>query len=65
MHYADFKTILSPQGCFIITVTWPEDEWVYGFLLSFGKYLEVLEPVHIRDIVKDKMIKAIKKYSEE
>ena len=42
-------------GGFIITVTWPEDEWVYGVLLSYGEYLEVLEPEHIRKTIKKKI----------
>ena len=41
------------DGSFIVKATWPEDNWVYGFVLSFGKYIEVLEPKHLRDIIKD------------
>ncbi len=43
----------QPDGSFIVTVSWPEDDWLYGFLLSFGKYIEVLEPEHIRNIIKE------------
>jgi len=45
---------LQPDGSHIVTVTWPEDEWVYGFVLSFGEYAEVLEPEHLREIIKEK-----------
>lgn len=31
----------------------PEDDWLYGFILSFGNKIEVLEPAHIREIVKE------------
>ena len=41
------------DGSFIAEATWPEDNWVYGFILSFGKYIEVLEPEHLRDIIKN------------
>ena len=41
------------DGSFIAKATWPEDNWVYGFILSFGKYIEVLEPEHLRDIIKN------------
>ena len=50
------------DGSFIVTVTWPEDEWVYGTILSYGEYIEVLEPEHIREIIKNKMLKGVKKY---
>ncbi|MCL2842143.1 MAG: YafY family transcriptional regulator [Oscillospiraceae bacterium] len=52
----------QPDGSFLATVTWPEDEWVYGFLLSFGESIEILEPVHIRDIIKEKAQKIAEKY---
>ena len=41
-----------------------EDEWIYGFILSFGCYVEVLEPEHIRTIVKDRMKKALQYYNK-
>jgi len=34
-----------------INISLPEDEWLYGFLLSFGHRLKVLEPSHISEIV--------------
>ena len=52
----------QPDGSFIVTVTWPEDEWVYGTILSYGEYIEVLEPEHIREITKNKLLRAVKKY---
>ena len=53
----------QPDGSFIVTVLWPEDHWVYGFLLSFGEYVEVLEPDHLRAILKDKGQKISAKYA--
>lgn len=52
----------NPDGSFIVTVTYPEDEWVYGYILSFGDFAEVLEPKHIREIIRRKLEKNIKKY---
>ncbi|AIQ44958.1 transcriptional regulator [Paenibacillus sp. FSL R7-0273] len=41
---------LQPEsdGGYTVTVYYPEDNWLYGFLLSFGPAAEVLEPEHIR-----------------
>ena len=50
------------DGGYIITVTWPEDEWVYGTILSYGEYITVLEPEHVREVVKGKLRKAVEKY---
>ena len=52
----------QPDGSFIITITWPEDHWVYGTILSYGEYIEVLEPAHMRETVKAKAQKIADKY---
>ncbi|MDF2717900.1 MAG: transcriptional regulator [Paenibacillus sp.] len=47
---------LQPQedGSVIVTETYPEDEWVYGFLLGFGDRVEVLEPERLRLLIRDR-----------
>jgi len=52
----------QPDGSFIVTATWPEDDWVYGTILSYGEYIEVLEPVHIREIIRNKVLRIVNKY---
>jgi len=41
-------------GHYLVEVTYPEDEWVYGMILSFGSSVEVIEPDHIREIISRK-----------
>lgn len=36
------------DGSFRVEAEFPEDNWVYGYLLSFGPLMEVLEPERIR-----------------
>ncbi len=47
--YFDYSE-LQPDGNggYTVTVYYPEDNWLYGFLLGFGTAAEVLEPEHIR-----------------
>lgn len=45
-----------------LSVTFPMDEWVYGFILSFGEHVEVLEPEHIRLTILSKLKKALENY---
>jgi predicted DNA-binding transcriptional regulator YafY len=52
----------QPDGSFIVSIIWREDEWVYGTILSYGEYIEVIEPEHIKKIIKNKYLKALKKY---
>jgi len=47
---------------FIVTTTLTADNWVCGFLLSYGKHIEVLEPEHIRNNLKDETQEILKKY---
>lgn len=51
------------DGSFIVTVTWPEDDWVYGTILSYGEHLEVLEPEYMREIIRQTALKIQKTYS--
>lgn len=40
----------------------PEDEWVYGMILSYGPDVEVVEPDHIRTVIADRAEKIGKIY---
>jgi predicted DNA-binding transcriptional regulator YafY len=52
----------QPDGSFIISVTWAEDDYLYGTVLSYGEHIEVLEPERVREAVKNKMLSSLKKY---
>ncbi|MCL2562507.1 MAG: YafY family transcriptional regulator [Oscillospiraceae bacterium] len=52
----------QPDGSFIVSVIMPETEWVYGFILSFGAHIEVLEPPHVRAVIKAEAEKIARKY---
>lgn len=41
------------NGNFEITVTYPEDGWVYGYLLSFGSGIKIISPNHVKEMVKE------------
>jgi len=45
-----------------LTVTLPEDEWVYSYILSLGGNAEVIGPEHIREIIKIRAKEIIEKY---
>ena len=57
------KEITKKQdGNFIIKVKYPENEWVYGYILSFGEYAKVLNPGYAKNIIKDKLQRTLKNY---
>ncbi|WP_304340439.1 helix-turn-helix transcriptional regulator [Metaclostridioides mangenotii] len=45
------------DGNLIVSLSYPEDEWLYGYILSFGLYVEVIEPQGLRDVISDKISK--------
>lgn len=52
------------DGSFDLVVEIPEEEWIYGFVLSFGNYTEVLEPKHIREEIRNRAKEVYEKYSK-
>lgn len=50
------------DGSLIVNVEYPENEWVYGYILSFGEYAKVLKPEYVKTIIKDKLQKTLKNY---
>ena len=52
----------NDDGSYDLTVTIPEEEWVYGYILSFGNHAEVLKPAHIREIIKTRAKEISEKY---
>ncbi len=60
--YDENRIIRNPDGTCDVTVTLPEDEWVYGYVLSFGPDIEVLGPPHIREIIRERLKNSLKYY---
>ena len=49
----------------IVSVSYPEDEWVYSTILSFGEQVEVLQPKHLRQIIREKAEKICSVYKHD
>jgi len=61
-EYDERQLTRDEDGNFIVTAEYPEDEWVYGHVLSFGHYAEVLEPVRLRTLISERLQLAAKRY---
>lgn len=60
--YDEDRITRNSDGTYDVTVTFPEDEWVYNYIQSFGPYVEVLEPPRIRKIIRWRMEKTLEYY---
>ncbi|SHK49768.1 helix-turn-helix transcriptional regulator [Desulforamulus aeronauticus] len=56
-------TVEQPVGNIMVKTLLPENNWLYGFLLSFGPALEVVNPPHIRTILAEMAKEIYKKYT--
>lgn len=61
-EFDDWQVERLSCGRFMVTVCCIEDEWVYGLILSFGAYAEVIEPEHLRQNIRERLCAAQKKY---
>jgi len=52
----------NPDGNFIVSAVFPEDEWLYGYILSFGSGAEVLEPLDFKDKIISKIKMMMERY---
>lgn len=42
---------LEENGSLLVTAYMPEDEWLIGYLLTFGVWVEIIEPVYLKKIL--------------
>jgi len=64
--YDDFSDTLierGEDGSVMVEVSFPEGEWLYGYLLSFGPCVEVLEPTYLRKELATRLAKTLTLYS--
>lgn len=53
----------NEDGRIMVKIILPENNWLYGFLLSFGTGVEVVSPLHIRNILAEIAQGIYRKYS--
>lgn len=41
------------DGSMVVQAAFPEDQWIYSFILSYGPFVEVINPPHIRQLIAD------------
>lgn len=49
------------NGDLLVTVWLPYDEWVIGFLLSFGDLVEIIEPLSLKEVIAERAKKIYEK----
>jgi len=63
--YADTVLARNEDGSYTVNITFPEDDWVYGYILSFGDRVKVLQPPHVRQIIQERLAGALRQYEDD
>lgn len=63
-EYFGHDSVEDRDGHLEVRVAWPIDEWVYGFLLSFGADLTVAEPHEVADEVHRRARRMARNYEK-
>lgn len=50
------------NGNFLVRVEYPESDWIYGYILSFGEHIKVMEPAYVKEIIKKKLESSLQNY---
>lgn len=53
---------LQKDGSLTVSAHMPEDDWLIGFLLSFGTRVEIIEPLSLKKAVAEKVKEMYEKY---
>lgn len=61
-YFDDSFIYKNDDGSFTLEIALPEGEWVYSYILSFGSFVEVLEPEYVRKSIANRMRQALKFY---
>lgn len=53
---------VNDDNTFTVSASYPQGEWIYSYILSFGPDATVLEPEYVGNIIKGRLNKMINKY---
>lgn len=61
--YDEFEEIEELEnGDFVVSIEYPNGEWLYSYIYTFGEYAKVLEPLELKNQMKLKVEKMLNLY---
>ncbi len=64
-YFEEEQIEYKENGDIIVNGSFPEDQWIYSFILGFGEYVEVMKPENIREIIQEKAKKILNNYKPD
>lgn len=59
----EYKDIEEKEDCYIVKAEVPNHQWFLSFVLSFGSGVEIIEPIELREKLKDEIMKIMELYT--
>lgn len=54
-EYDDDEIVKNKDGTYSVELCYVFDDWLYGYILSFGSYVKVESPTKLREFIKNKI----------
>lgn len=61
-RFEEEEITVLPEGDFLITMDCLLDDWVYGFMLSFGPSAKVISPKFVKEKMAEKIQEMYRNY---
>lgn len=52
----------TSTGKLLVSTNMPEDEWLIGYILSFGNTVEIIKPTYLKEVVAEQAKEIYEKY---
>ncbi len=61
-EFEDNEITKNEDGSFRVKVEYPETDWIYGYILSFGENIKVISPKRVKSTIKGRLEETLKNY---
>lgn len=61
--FSTYNITESENGDLLLSLSLPEDDWLYSMIFSFGEHVQVVSPDHLRDTLREKVTKMKQNFS--
>ncbi|MGF7057930.1 putative DNA-binding transcriptional regulator YafY [Brassicibacter mesophilus] len=62
-YFNEEQIHFNSDGTTTVSFTFPEDDWLLELILGFGSQVEVIEPPHLRKLIRQKAIEMVNIYN--
>lgn len=62
-YFNEEQIQFNDDGTTNVSFTFPEDDWLFELILGFGSQVEVIEPPHLRRLIRQKAVEMVNIYN--